>query len=62
MAKKRKMKLIMSSARRPNVKLKKGAKLKAVAVTLLNPQLKKPKARAARLCGGTDTCMALVEI
>jgi len=58
----RKLKLILSESKRPKVKLKKGQRLKVVAVTILAPTLKKPRRRAARLCGGTDTCMAMVEI
>jgi len=58
----RKMKLIISPSKRPEVKLKKGARLKVVAVSLVSPTLKRPKAIAARLCGGTNTCLAMVEL
>ena len=33
-----------------------------VAVEIVDPAFKKAKGLAARLCGGTNTCLALVEV
>lgn len=56
------LKLIASDDKNPAVSLKPGMKLQVVGVSLLDPQLKKARAGAARLCGGTSTCLALVEL
>jgi hypothetical protein len=37
------------------------ASTKKVEVTLVDSQLKQAKPIAARLCGGTSTCIALIE-
>ncbi len=58
----RKMKLIVSDEASPAVKLKPGQKLHVTAVSVITPDLKKGGPIAARLCGGTSTCLALVEI
>jgi hypothetical protein len=59
---KKNLKLIAAEDSNPKVELKPGMRLDVVSVTLLDPTLKKSRARAARLCGGTDTCLALVEL
>ena len=56
------MKFIVSKEKRPKVALKPGQKLEVVSVALLDANLKKPSKIAARLCGGTSTCLALVDI
>lgn len=56
------MKLIVSDDKQPKVTLKPGMKLEVVTVALAGADLKKPKKIAARLCGGTSTCVALIEI
>jgi hypothetical protein len=61
-ASKKKLNLIASDDKKPAVKLEKGMKLEVVSVSLVEATLKPSRARAARLCGGTDTCLALVEI
>lgn len=61
-SKKKSLNLIVSDEKLPTVKIKAGMKLDVVSVTIIEPTLKKSKAHAARLCGGTSTCLALVEI
>lgn len=61
-ASKKKLKLIVSDDKKPSVKLDAGMRLDVVSVSLVEPTLKPSRARAARLCGGTDTCLALVEV
>jgi hypothetical protein len=53
---------IVSNEKNPKVALKPGMKLQVATVALVGPDLKKPSKIAARLCGGTSTCLALVEI
>ena len=55
-----KLTLIVSDDKNPKVGLKPGMKLEIVSVRLAEPTLKSTKV-AARLCGGTSTCVALVE-
>lgn len=57
-----KMSLVASEDKRPKVSLKPGMKLEVVSVSLVDPQLKKAGLGASRLCGGTSTCVALVEL
>jgi len=57
-----KLKLIVSDEKNPTVNLKPGMKLNVTTVELLAPSFKPAKAGAARLCGGSGTCVALVEI
>jgi hypothetical protein len=58
----KKLNLIVSDEKKPAVKLQPGMKLDVVSVSLVEPTLKAARARAARLCGGTDTCLAVVEV
>lgn len=57
-----KMRLIVSDDANPAVVLKAGQKLQVTAVSVVTPELKKSGPIAARLCGGTSTCLAIVEI
>jgi hypothetical protein len=57
-----KVHLIVSDETQPSVKLKPGMKFKVHATTVVNTDLKPAGKIAARLCGGTTTCLALVEI
>ena len=57
----RKHTLIVSNEKRPKIALQPGMKLDVVSVKLAGPTLKAQKPLAARLCGGTNTCLALVE-
>ena len=56
----RELRLIVSDSPKPAVQLEAGMKLEVVAVSLVNPALKSARPIAARLCGGTSTCVALV--
>jgi hypothetical protein len=58
----RKLTLIVSDEKQPSVALKPGMKLDVVSVKLADPKLKPPGAAGARLCGGSGTCLALVEL
>lgn len=53
---------IVSNEKNPRVTLKPGQRLQVVTVSLAGPDLKKPSKVAARLCGGTSTCLSLVDI
>lgn len=57
-----KMVLIVSDDSKPAVNLKRGQRLQVTAVALRTPDLKKGGPIAARLCGGTNTCLALIEL
>ncbi len=61
-ASKKKLNLIVADEKKPSVKLEPGMRLDVISVSLVEPTLKPSRARAARLCGGTDTCLALVEV
>ncbi len=54
--------LIVSDESEPAVKLKTGMRFEVHATTLVDTELKASGKVAARLCGGTTTCLALVEI
>jgi len=54
------LRLVVSNDPKPAVQLEPGMKLDVVAVSLVTPALKPAGALAARLCGGTSTCLALV--
>lgn len=56
-----KLTFIVSDEKSPAVSLKPGMKLDVVSVAMVSPTLKRPKAIGARLCGGSSTCLALVE-
>ena len=57
----RKHTLIVSNEKSPKISLQPGMTLDIVSVKLAGPTLKAAKPMAARLCGGTNTCLALVE-
>lgn len=61
-ASKKKLNFIVSDDQKPSVALKAGMRLDVVSVSLVDPTLKPSRARAARLCGGTNTCLALMEV
>jgi hypothetical protein len=54
--------VIVSNDTAPTIKLRPGMRFEVHAATVVDPELKPAKAGAARLCGGTDTCLALVEL
>jgi hypothetical protein len=56
------IKLIVSEDEAPAVTLKPGMRLEVKSVPLVNPTLEKAQAIGATLCGGTSTCIAIIEI
>jgi len=57
-----KVTLVASKEAKPAIKVKPGMKLEVVSVALVDPAGKKVGPVGARLCGGTSTCLALVEL
>ena len=55
-------KLIVSNDENPKVELKAGTKFKVETIELVDAPLQPIKKGAARLCGGTSTCLALIDI
>jgi hypothetical protein len=62
MSKSNKTTFIVSNSKKPAITLKPGQKIQVTSVQLVDPSLKKAKKGAARLCGGTSTCIALIDI
>ncbi|HEX7903844.1 MAG TPA: hypothetical protein VF487_08195 [Chitinophagaceae bacterium] len=62
MAKSGKTSFVVSNDKNPSVKLKPGQKFKVTAVKLVDSRLNAIKKIGSRLCGGTSTCLALVDI
>jgi hypothetical protein len=58
---KRSMRLLQTSEKEPKIALRPGMRVEIVEVSIVDEQLR-PKKVAARLCGGTTTCLALIEI
>lgn len=56
--------LVVDDAKNPKVTLtlKPGMKLNVTSVSLVDAKLKRPAKIAARLCGGTGTCLALIDV
>jgi hypothetical protein len=54
--------LIVSDQTEPAIKMKPGKRFEVHSVVVVDEQLKASSKVAARLCGGTSTCLALVEI
>ena len=46
----------------PTLKLKAGMKFEVTTAKVVTPDLKNCKGIAARLCGGTSTCLALINL
>jgi hypothetical protein len=57
-----KMQLIVSDDETPSIRLKPGMKFEVVSVSVVEGDTLKPTRVGARLCGGTSTCLALVDI
>jgi hypothetical protein len=53
---------IVSDDKSPSVSLKPGMRLNVVSTVLVAPDLKRIRNIGARLCGGSGTCMALIDI
>jgi len=62
MAKSNKTYYIVSDSKNPSVTLKPGQKFQVSSVQLVDSSLKPIKKGTARLCGGTSTCVALIDI
>jgi hypothetical protein len=62
MAKKQTITLIADKEKNPKVELKAGQQLKVVSVKIAGPQTEKMKRVGATLCGGTSTCLAVVDL
>jgi len=59
----KKVSLVVSKDKKPLGKVKAGQKFQVVAVDLAGPNAGSVrKALGARLCGGTSTCLALMNI
>lgn len=54
--------LIVSDDSEPKLQLKPGMRFEVHSVSVVDEQLVASNKVAARLCGGTGTCLALVEI
>jgi hypothetical protein len=54
--------LVQSEEKSPAVSLKPGMQFDVVAVRLVDAQLGRAKKLAARLCGGSSTCLALIDV
>ena len=57
-----KVSLIISDDKEPKVKVKDGMKIEVAVVSIVDESFKEPTKIAARLCGGTNTCMAIIEV
>ncbi len=56
------VKLIVSQEKQPKVALKPGMRVEVTTVKLVDPNLARPPKIAARLCGGSGTCLALIDL
>jgi hypothetical protein len=55
--------IIVTDEKKPELERPRGGKrYKTVSVQVTDPTLKPAKAVGARLCGGTDSCVALIEV
>jgi hypothetical protein len=54
--------LVVSEEAEPAIKVKAGMRFEVHSVVVVDEELQASKKVAARLCGGTSTCIALVEI
>ena len=56
------IKLIVSKDKRPKVALKPGMRVEVANVRIVDPSLVRRPKIAARLCGGSGTCIALIDL
>ncbi|HFE48736.1 MAG TPA: hypothetical protein ENJ21_05410 [Chromatiaceae bacterium] len=54
--------LIVSERKVPKVELRPGMRFEVTAVTVVDERLTKPITVGARLCGGSGTCLALIDL
>ena len=57
-----KVRLIASDDEHPTIEVRPGMRFEVTATTIVDAKLKPVGKVAARLCGGTDTCLALTVI
>ena len=53
--------LVVSEDESPKIQIQAGMKFEVVTLKVVDESLKQPGKVAARLCGGTDTCLALID-
>ena len=58
----KKISLVVSDSKSPSVTLKPGQSLHVKTINLIDANFKSSKIGAARLCGGTSTCVAIIQI
>lgn len=58
----RRIRLIQSDDAKPAMQLGPGRRFEVTTVTVVSPTEAKPQALAARLCGGSGTCLALIDL
>ncbi len=61
-AKKAKIQLIETDEAYPTIQLEAGMRFEVATVSLVDAELKKPKRFAARKCGGTSSCLAIIQL
>ncbi len=54
--------LIVSERKVPKVELRPGMRFEVNTVRVVDERLTKPISVGARLCGGTSTCLALIDL
>ena len=54
--------LIASDDDAPSIRIRPGTRFEAVAVPIVTPKIVEPVEIGARLCGGSSTCLALIDI
>lgn len=54
--------LVVSDDKIPKVELKAGMRFEVVSVAVVDEKLRRIPGIGARLCGGTSTCLALVDL
>ena len=55
------IRLIESDEQNPRIVAEPGTRIEVVGIELISGETQKPRKMAARLCGGTSTCLALVK-
>jgi hypothetical protein len=60
--KSKRMTLIASDDKKPAVSVKAGQELHVTTIAIQGPNTAKLKKVSARLCGGTSTCLALMDV
>jgi hypothetical protein len=58
----REVKLIASDDEKPDISGKREGEFEVISVPVVEPNLQRSSRIGARLCGGTSTCVAIVEL